>query len=471
MKTRTARLLLCSGLLGCVAETPSTATDTDVESGGAAYTISPQLRCVWPHDDGTYEAVFDYTNHTDTNLRVEYGNKNRLLIIGPNGVDESDEQPSAFLAGNQRFAFSVRVPTPAFVLWRVGLRFAFASRDYERCASAPKTGKTLFEKATFQGNGRTCRTCHGEATGTLSPDDVAARAPNDPLFRWDGLDDFSTGTSRIRAHATVLVRIPLPSNVRLADDPTATSVVLRRGVPSTLNTPGLDPVLMVDGRAPHLEAQAADAVAGHAQAALTPTAVQLQRIAAFQRTERFFSSRRLEDHFFFGASLALPPGTTEAEKRGREFFVDQPLGPNLEGVCAVCHSGPMLNTTNAFFPAAVNPNVPAGLRFFDVGVSAVNIMGNPVHEYVFTLPDGTTQRRITPDPGRALITGRFEHINQFKTPSLWGSVETAPYFHDNSAKNLDEMLDQYQRYFGLFLGRTLTDQQREDIKAYLQLLR
>jgi hypothetical protein len=34
-------------------------------------------------------------------------------------------------------------------------------------------------------------------------------------------------------------------------------VTVRRGVPSTLNTPALDPVLMWDGRQPNLEAQAA----------------------------------------------------------------------------------------------------------------------------------------------------------------------------------------------------------------------
>src|SRR5574338_135733 len=30
-------------------------------------------------------------------------------------------------------------------------------------------GKKLFERETFGGNGRTCATCHGAATGTVSP--------------------------------------------------------------------------------------------------------------------------------------------------------------------------------------------------------------------------------------------------------------------------------------------------------------
>lgn len=79
--------------------------------------------------------------------------------------------------------------------------------------------------------------------------------------------------------------IPLAPNVRLADDPGATSVVLRRGIPTTLNTPALDPVLMLDGRRPSLEAQAAGAIVDHAQG-LVPVAADLHAIAAFQQTNR-----------------------------------------------------------------------------------------------------------------------------------------------------------------------------------------
>ena len=64
-----------------------------------------------------------------------------------------------------------------------------------------------------------------------------------------------------RALAAVLVRIALPDNVSLAHDPSARSVVLRRGIPSTLNTPALDEVLMLDGRQPDLLAQARGAIA------------------------------------------------------------------------------------------------------------------------------------------------------------------------------------------------------------------
>ena len=71
--------------------------------------------------------------------------------------------------------------------------------------------------------------------------------------------------------ATVLVGIPLPANVTLADDPGATHVALRRGVASTLNTPALDPGLMLDGRQPNLVSQAFGAITDHANGVVTPT--------------------------------------------------------------------------------------------------------------------------------------------------------------------------------------------------------
>ncbi len=82
----------------------------------------------------------------------------------------------------------------------------------------------------------------------------------------DGLDDFFSGTSRIAAHATILIERDLPPGVVLVDDPSATSVVLARGVPSTVNTPALDPALMYDMRDLDLRDQASGAIDRHAQA-------------------------------------------------------------------------------------------------------------------------------------------------------------------------------------------------------------
>ena len=86
-------------------------------------------------------------------------------------------------------------------------------------------GKRLFEHETFGGNGRTCATCHGSGTGTVSPEEAQRRFndnPADPLFLHDGSDDGKGhGVSRMLKDATIPVEIPLPPNVSLADDPDA----------------------------------------------------------------------------------------------------------------------------------------------------------------------------------------------------------------------------------------------------------
>jgi cytochrome c peroxidase len=349
-----------------------------------------------------------------------------------------------------------------------------------------RQGKLLFESETFGGNGRTCQTCHSKETGTVSPEDAAKRFqkdPNDPLFVHDGSDDgLGNGVTRMLADATILMTIPLPSNVKLADDPTATSVVLRRGIPTTLNTPGLDPVLMLDGRQPSLEAQAAGAIRDHAQG-VVPSSAELHNIAEFELTNAFFSSPEVRRFALGGPAPALPAGNTASEKRGRRFFEDVPPDPTdgfKPGLCAHCHSGPLLDQTNQFAVAFIGAPIPAGQRFISVGVSEFNEGNNPVREFVFN--PGTPQEfhLSSPDPGRALITGigdpsldpTLANVNAFKISALRGIRRTAPYFHDNSAKTLEDVAAHYANFFSFVTGGfiTLTAQDQKDIVAYMKLL-
>lgn len=237
------------------------------------------------------------------------------------------------------------------------------------------SGKTLFTQGKLGGNGRTCLTCHGEATGTFSLAEAQDRFdddPTDPLFRAIDSDDGTGATyHRLLDHGTVFVTIPLTSGVTLAGDPAAASVRLERSVPSTLDRPALDPALMWDGRAVTLQDQALGAIRGHAEATETPSAATLTKIADYEKT--LFSSNDLRKLPNGGAPRALPLGKTAAEQRGRLFFLDLPLSPpSLHGFCASCHSGPMLEVTNQW-----NPAQPAGLRFSTALVSEINLRNIP----------------------------------------------------------------------------------------------
>jgi cytochrome c peroxidase len=337
-------------------------------------------------------------------------------------------------------------------------------------------GRRLFERETFGGNGRTCLTCHSRDSGTVSPADAQRRFAadaHDPLFAGDGSDDGQGhGATRMQKDATVLVRIALPANVTMDHDPFARSVVLPRGIPTTLNTPALDPVLMLDGREPSLLTQARSAIADHAQATRVPSNTELAQIAAFQHTPVFFSSFQTLRFAFTGIKPQLPAGRTEREQRGRRFFVDAaPSGDFKTGLCAGCHSGDLLNETNPFIPA---PPFARGGRFQSVAVSEFNAAGNPVHHWAFKNPDGSVDEFDSPDPGRALITGDARDAqtrNAFKIPSLWGVARSAPYFHDNSARTLEDVARHYARFFAAVSPIVLTEQDQQDMVAYMKLLR
>ena len=372
--------------------------------------------------------------------------------------------------------------------------------------SAIQEGRRLFDHETFAGNGRTCKTCHSEETGTVSPRDAQLRFTqnaNDPLFVHDGSDDddgdgFGDGqhVTRMLASATILMRIELHANVSLAND-SSRFVTVRRGIPTTMNTPALDPVLMLDGRQPSLESQALGAITDHAQATRAVQASELALIKQFQQQSgRFFTSDALKAFASGGPAPQLPAGRTPSEKRGRIFFEDLPpdfsvTPPNFKpGVCASCHSGPLLNQTNQFLPLPV----PVGTRFQSVLVSELNEGGNTPLDFVFhnqNVPGGTIPVS-SPDPGRALISGRadesdptnpastFDHLNAFKIAPLRGISRTAPYFHDNSAKTLEDVAEHYRLFFLIVTDPdgpgpaaplvALTDQDKKDIVAFLKLL-
>lgn len=325
-------------------------------------------------------------------------------------------------------------------------------------------GKKLFEQETFAGNDRTCATCH-DANGTVSPAAAQARFahdPTDPLFRSiDSDDGVGSSYTKLLADATIRVTIPLPANWRLADDPAARSVTFRRAIPTTNNVPSLDTIFMADGRFLSLQDQANGAVNAHFEPGRQPTAPELDAIAAFQQTNKFFSSNELKHYAAGGPAPALPPGNTASEVRGRLWFVR-----SATGICSHCHAGPMLNETSEFLQAPF----PAGTRFFTAFVSELNKAGNPVRTFIVTNGDGTETTVQSPDPGRALITGNPADANFFRIPTLWGAASTGPWFHDNSAKTLADLAQHYSDYFLIVIGRGLTAGEQADIVAYLKLL-
>jgi cytochrome c peroxidase len=72
-----------------------------------------------------------------------------------------------------------------------------------------------------------------------------------------------------------------------------------------------------------------------------------------------------------------------------------------------------------------------------------------------------------PTPPRSFLT----HF--FKILPLWGVRDTAPYFHDNSAKTLEDVAEHYAFFFltsPSTPGFVFTQQDQADVVALLKLL-
>jgi cytochrome c peroxidase len=342
------------------------------------------------------------------------------------------------------------------------------------------------------GNGRACADCHMPADSfQLSPASAEARFQllewrrhfdphaDDPLFRPIDADDFRTNGaaasdfSNLRQNGLIRITFPLPPNIRLIDPATNEPssewfVDVWRMVPSVNDVkltgpdganpwprePNATGGYQLDGRFATLQEQALGAFISHAEVDSLPSQRMLDDLAAFQLT--LFTNprvRALADAVDAG-TVPLPdpdPPLTGLEAQGKAVFVR---------ACAHCHGGPGQSTTQP----------PVVARYHDIftqcprPVDAVTpprfslepcppSLARNARIYEITLRDGARIRRTSSDPGRALLTGfvggppALDDWNKLDVPGLRGISRTAPYFHNNSAATLEEVVDHYIEFF------------------------
>jgi cytochrome c peroxidase len=405
-------------------------------------------------------------------------------------------------------------------------------------------------------NGRSCGSCHRPAESwSISPEGVRLRflltQGLDPIFRTnDGSNcdhnvNVSTLEGRREAYSLLLSRgliriaLAVPANAEFTVvgvrnpygcNDMATLSMYRRPLPAT-NLKFLS-TIMWDGResSPQtgtqkityatnpgdlladLAHQAVDATTGHAQAAVAPSATQVQDIVNFETSLTTaqaidFRSGELNTNgamggpvplswqaFFIGINDSFPPsfgfnpfGTPfnpeiftlfdawrnspiparASVARGQALFnrrqinitgvagINDVLGiPSLAGTCGTCHDSP--NVGNHSFPAPLN-----------IGVGDLTSPLDVSYLPVFTLRNKATGAIVqTTDPGRALITGFWADVGKVKGPILRGLAGRAPYFHNGSAGSLAEVIEFYDKRFGI----RLTPLEKSDLVAFLRAL-
>jgi cytochrome c peroxidase len=152
-----------------------------------------------------------------------------------------------------------------------------------------------------------------------------------------------------------------------------------------------------------------------------------------------------------------------ARARGETIFYSKPISlsgvtglndvlgqTTIAGTCTTCHNTP--NVLNH-----------SSLLLLNIGISdgARRTSDLPL----YTLRRGKSGEIIqTTDPGRALITGRWDDIGKFKVPTLRGLPARSPYFHNGSAATLDEVVKFYDTRFAI----GLTPAEKADLVAFLQ---
>ena len=274
-------------------------------------------------------------------------------------------------------------------------------------------GRDLFFKETFNGNGRTCGSCHPASNNfTLDRNFIATLPADDPLFVAENNPDLENNFENpllMREFSLII------ENLDGFED--LDSVFTMRGIPHTL---GLSTSINSD-QGPmtgwsgdgspgdrSLRSFATGAVIQHFTLSTDriagtdfrlPTEEELDALEAFQ-----LSLGRQED-----PKLPLT-FKNKVVLRGQELFNDPATGK-----CFACHFNAGAKAAPALFGA------DAGNRNFNTGV-----------EDLPDQPTDMTGELIPLDDGFG-IPGNGE----FNTPSLVEAADTPPFFHNNSVETLE----------------------------------
>ncbi|MBT8099020.1 MAG: hypothetical protein KJO82_04690 [Gammaproteobacteria bacterium] len=289
------------------------------------------------------------------------------------------------------------------------------------CVSAPlpdpptlvERGEEIFLNETFDGNGRTCGSCHRPTDNFgLSPAFIAGLPASDPLFVAEQNPDLANNFENptlMRAFALILENQDgfddLANNFNMRGVPHTlalrTSIESRQGPQTGWSGDGSPG----DGS---LRSFATGAVIQHFTKTTRriagvdfrlPTDDELDALEAFQ-----LSLGRQDE-------LQLPlPLKDVVVSRGQEIFRDNSLGK-----CNACHANAGANGDPAIFgPGAGNLNFATGVE--DLPDQPADLTGELVPD-----DDGLG------NPGSG----------EFNTPTLVEAADTGPFFHNNSVETIE----------------------------------
>ena len=152
----------------------------------------------------------------------------------------------------------------------------------------------------------------------------------------------------------------------------------------------------------------------------------------------------------FDAWINSPMESRAMIARGQELFNNPNPGNGRR--CNGCHS-------------SANNGTNFDNLLFDIQTASAEARTPDLPLYTIRNRVTGEERQLT-DTGQGNVTGLWSDLGKFKTPTLRALSARAPYFHNGIAARLEDVVRHYEQH----LNFVFTDQQREDLVAFLRAL-
>ncbi|HWN10514.1 MAG TPA: hypothetical protein VNO50_14820 [Pyrinomonadaceae bacterium] len=135
--------------------------------------------------------------------------------------------------------------------------------------------------------------------------------------------------------------------------------------------------------------------------------------------------------------------------RGQELFNN--TNPNGRS-CSGCHN-------------SANNGTNINNALFDIRTASADVRTPDLPLHTFRNRTTGEIRQLT-DAGRGQITGLWNDLGRFKTPTIRALAARAPYFHNGIAPTIESVV----RHYEMHLGFVFRDDERADLVAFLNAL-
>lgn len=163
--------------------------------------------------------------------------------------------------------------------------------------------------------------------------------------------------------------------------------------------------------------------------------------------------------------------STMSKAAGRFDLFDAWAGHENPGRAQIARGQELFNNTNAGGRScsgchnSANNGTNINNTLFDIRTASAAARTPDLPLYTFRNRTTGELRQLT-DAGRGQITGLWNDLGRFKTPTIRALAARAPYFHNGIAPTLESVVRHYEIHFGF----VFTDQERADLVAFLNAL-